>query len=352
MSHAHGYAARSADLPLAPFAFERREPGPHDVRIDILYCGVCHSDLHTARNEWQNTLYPSVPGHEIVGRVTAVGSAVDGFKVGDIAGVGCMVDSCRQCASCKEGQEQYCEAGFTGTYNGPMFGGENTYGGYSDHVVVDEKYVLHVRHAEADLAAVAPLLCAGITTYSPLAHWKVGPGQKVGVVGLGGLGHMGVKIAKAMGAEVVLFTTSESKRADALRLGADAVVISKDPAQMAAQANSLDFILNTVAARHDLDPFLNALKRDGAMVLVGAPEHPHPAPTVFNLIMKRRTLAGSLIGGIRETQDMLDFCAKHGIVADIEMIRMDQVEQGYARMLKGDVKYRFVIDMATLDKAA
>ena len=352
MSHAHGYAARSADLPLAPFAFERREPGPHDVLIDILYCGVCHSDLHTARNEWQNTLYPSVPGHEIVGRVTAVGSEVSGFKIGDIAGVGCMVDSCRQCASCKEGQEQYCEAGFTGTYNGPMFGGENTYGGYSDHVVVDEKYVLHVRHAEADLAAVAPLLCAGITTYSPLAHWKVGPGQKVGVVGLGGLGHMGVKIAKAMGAEVVLFTTSESKRADALRLGADAVVISKDPAQMAAQANSLDFILNTVAARHDLDPFLAALKRDGAMVLVGAPEHPHPAPTVFNLIMKRRTLAGSLIGGIRETQDMLDFCAKHGIVADIEMIRMDQIEEGYARMLKGDVKYRFVIDMATLDKAA
>ena len=352
MSHAHGYAARSADLPLAPFAFERRTPGPHDVRIDILYCGVCHSDLHTVRDEWQNTLYPSVPGHEIVGRITAVGNAVDGFKIGDIAGVGCMVDSCRQCASCKEGEEQYCEAGFTGTYNGPMFGGENTYGGYSDHIVVDEKYVLHVRHAEADLAAVAPLLCAGITTYSPLAHWKVGPGQKVGVVGLGGLGHMGVKIAKAMGAEVVLFTTSESKRADALRLGADAVVISKDPAQMAAQANSLDFILNTVAARHDLDPFLNALKRDGAMVLVGAPEHPHPAPTVFNLIMKRRTLAGSLIGGIRETQDMLDFCAKHGIVADIEMIRMDQVEQGYARMLKGDVKYRFVIDMATLDKAA
>ena len=352
MSHAHGYAARSADLPLAPFAFELREPGPHDVRIDILYCGVCHSDLHTARNEWQNTLYPSVPGHEIVGRVTAVGNAVDGFKVGDIAGVGCMVDSCRQCASCKEGQEQYCEAGFTGTYNGPMFGGENTYGGYSDHVVVDEKYVLHVRHAEADLAAVAPLLCAGITTYSPLAHWKVGPGQKVGVVGLGGLGHMGVKIARAMGAGVVLFTTSENKRADAMRLGADEVVVSRDPAQMAAQANSLDFILDTVAARHDLDPFLNALKRDGAMVLVGAPEHPHPAPTVFNLIMKRRTLAGSLIGGIRETQDMLDFCAKHGIVADIEMIRMDQVEEGYARMLKGEVKYRFVIDMATLDKAA
>jgi len=352
MSHAHGYAARSADQPLAPFAFERRTPGPHDVRIDILYCGVCHSDLHTVRDEWQNTLYPSVPGHEIVGRITAVGNAVDGFKIGDIAGVGCMVDSCRQCASCKEGEEQYCEAGFTGTYNGPMFGGENTYGGYSDHIVVDEKYVLHVRHAEADLAAVAPLLCAGITTYSPLAHWKVGPGQKVGVVGLGGLGHMGVKIARAMGAGVVLFTTSENKRADALRLGADEVVISRDPAQMAAQANSLDFILDTVAAQHDLDPFLAALKRDGAMVLVGAPEHPHPAPTVFNLIMKRRTLAGSLIGGIRETQEMLDFCARHGIVADIEMIRMDQIEEGYARMLKGEVKYRFVIDMATLDKAA
>ncbi len=352
MSHAHGYAARSADQPLAPFAFERRTPGPHDVRIDILYCGVCHSDLHTARDEWQNTLYPSVPGHEIVGRITAVGNAVDGFKIGDIAGVGCMVDSCRQCASCKEGEEQYCEAGFTGTYNGPMFGGENTYGGYSDHIVVDEKYVLHVRHAEADLAAVAPLLCAGITTYSPLAHWKVGPGQKVGVVGLGGLGHMGVKIARAMGAGVVLFTTSENKRADAMRLGADEVVVSRDPAQMAAQANSLDFILDTVAAQHDLDPFLAALKRDGAMVLVGAPEHPHPAPTVFNLIMKRRTLAGSLIGGIRETQEMLDFCARHGIVADIEMIRMDQIEEGYARMLKGEVKYRFVIDMATLDKAA
>ena len=352
MSHARGYAAAAADRPLAPFSFERREPGPHDVRIDILYCGVCHSDLHTVRDEWGGTLYPCVPGHEIVGRVSAVGSEVGGFKVGDIAGVGCMVDSCRQCASCSEGEEQYCEAGFTGTYNGPMSGGENTWGGYSDHIVVDEKYVLHVRHAESDLAAVAPLLCAGITTYSPLAHWKVGPGQKVGVVGLGGLGHMGVKIARAMGASVVLFTTSEGKRADAHRLGADEVVISKDPAQMAAQANSLDFILDTVAARHDLDPFLAALKRDGALVLVGAPEHPHPAPTVFNLIMKRRTLAGSLIGGIRETQEMLDFCARHGIVADIEMIRMDQIEEGYARMLKGDVKYRFVIDMATLDEAA
>lgn len=353
MSHARGYAALSAEQALAPFAFERRQPGPNDVRIDILYCGVCHSDLHTARDEWHNTLYPSVPGHEIVGRVSAVGSAVTGFKVGDIAGVGCMVDSCRSCTSCQQGEEQYCDRGFVGTYNGPLFGGgDNTYGGYSDHIVVDAGYVLRIRHAEADLAAVAPLLCAGITTYSPLAHWKVGPGQKVGIVGLGGLGHMGVKIAKAMGASVVLFTTSEGKRADALRLGADEVVVSKDPAQMATQANALDFILNTVAAPHDLDPFLAALKRDGAMVLVGAPEHPHPAPTVFNLIMRRRTVAGSLIGGIRQTQEMLDFCADHGIVSDIETIAAGQINDAYARMLKGDVKYRFVIDMATLDQAA
>ncbi|WP_372183905.1 NAD(P)-dependent alcohol dehydrogenase [Xanthomonas axonopodis] len=352
MSTAHAYAAQAADQPLAPFVFERRAPGPNDVQIDIAYCGVCHSDLHTARNEWHNTLYPSVPGHEIVGRVTAVGNAVSGFKVGDLAGVGCMVDSCRSCASCQEGEEQYCEQGFTGTYNGPMFGGgENTYGGYSDHIVVDQKYVLRITHSD-NLAAVAPLLCAGITTYSPLAHWKVGPGQKVGVVGLGGLGHMAVKIAKAMGATVVLFTTSESKRADAMRLGASEVVIVKDEAQMAAQYNTLDFILNTVAAPHNLDPFLNALKRDGAMVLVGVPEQSHPSPAVFNLVMKRRTLAGSLIGGIRQTQEMLDFCAKHNIVSDIETIRADQINEAYERMLKSDVKYRFVIDMATLDKAA
>ncbi|AVQ05314.1 TPA: NAD(P)-dependent alcohol dehydrogenase [Xanthomonas vasicola pv. zeae] len=352
MSTAHAYAAQAADQPLAPFVFERRAPGPNDVHIDIAYCGVCHSDLHTARNEWHNTVYPSVPGHEIVGRVSAVGNAVTGFKVGDLAGVGCMVDSCRSCASCQEGEEQYCEQGFTGTYNGPMFGGgENTYGGYSDHIVVDQKYVLRITHSD-NLAAVAPLLCAGITTYSPLAHWKVGPGQKVGVVGLGGLGHMAVKIAKAMGATVVLFTTSESKRADALRLGASEVVISKDEAQMAAQHNTLDFILNTVAAPHNLDPFLNALKRDGAMVLVGVPEQSHPSPAVFNLVMKRRTLAGSLIGGIRQTQEMLDFCAKHNIVSDIETIRADQINEAYERMLKSDVKYRFVIDMASLDKAA
>jgi alcohol dehydrogenase (NADP+) len=349
MSAAHGYAAQSADQPLAAFAFERREPGPNDVRIEILYCGVCHSDLHTARNEWQNTLYPSVPGHEIVGRVTAVGGSVQAFKVGDIAGVGCIVDSCRTCASCQEGDEQYCENGFTGTYNGSLFGGqENTYGGYSDQIVVDAKYVLKIAHDEAQLAAVAPLLCAGITTYSPLAHWKVGPGSKVGVVGLGGLGHMAVKIAKAMGAYVVLFTTSERKREDALRLGADEVVVSKDDAQMAAQGNTLDFIINTVAAPHNLDPFLNALTRDGTLALVGAPDQPHPSPGVFNLILKRRSIAGSLIGGIRETQEMLDFCAKHGIVSDIETIRMDEINTAYERMLKGDVKYRFVIDMATL----
>lgn len=349
MSAAHGYAARSADQSLTAFAFERREPGPHDVRIDILYCGVCHSDLHTARNEWRNTLYPSVPGHEIVGRVSAVGNSVKDFKVGDLAGIGCIVDSCRECASCRAGDEQYCETGFTGTYNGSIFGGtENTYGGYSDQIVVDEKYVLHITHDEDQLAAVAPLLCAGITTYSPLAHWKIGPGKKVGVVGLGGLGHMAVKIAKAMGAHVVLFTTSENKREDALRLGASEVVVSRDPDQMAAQAAKLDFIINTVAAPHDLDALLNTLARDGTMVLVGAPATPHPSPNVFGLMLKRRSLAGSAIGGIRETQEMLEFCAKQGIVSDIEVIPMDAINDAYERMLKGDVKYRFVIDMATL----
>jgi len=350
MSQANGYAALASDQPLIPYAFQRRANGPHDVSIEILYCGVCHSDLHTVRNEWQNTQYPSVPGHEIVGRVTAVGDQVQAFKVGDLAGVGCMVDSCRHCASCADGEEQYCENGFVGTYNGPMFGGENTYGGYSDHIVVDQKYVLQIRHPEKDLAAVAPLLCAGITTYSPLSHWKVGPGKKVGIVGLGGLGHMAVKIAHAMGAHVVLFTTSANKKDDALRLGADEVVVSKLSEEMAAHSNSFDSILNTVAASHDLDAFLTLLKRDGTMTLVGAPAEPHPSPTVFNLILKRRQLAGSLIGGIRETQEMLDFCAKHGIVSDIETIEMAQINEAYERMLKGDVKYRFVIDMASLEK--
>ena len=349
MSQAQGYAAQSPTTPLAPFSFQRRSPGRLDVAIDILHCGVCHSDLHTARGEWGNTLYPSVPGHEIVGRVTAVGDLVTSFKVGDLAGVGCMVDSCQHCKPCADGLEQFCENGFTGTYNGPEQGtGANTYGGYSSHMVVRESFVLRVSHAEGDLAAVAPLLCAGITTYSPLREWKVGPGHKVGIVGLGGLGHMGVKIAAAMGAHVVLFTTSANKREDALRLGAKEVVVSKNPAEMTAHTSSFDFILNTVAAPHNLDEFLVLLKLDGTMTLVGAPSSPHPSPGVFNLIMKRRRLAGSLIGGIRETQEMLDFCAKHGIVSDIELIRMDEINTAYERMLKSDVKYRFVVDMKTL----
>ncbi|MFC3607506.1 NAD(P)-dependent alcohol dehydrogenase [Stutzerimonas tarimensis] len=348
MSDALGYAAQSASEPLAPFRFDRREPGPQDVRIDILYCGVCHSDLHTARNEWNNTLYPSVPGHEIVGKVVAVGDQVGKFQVGDTVGVGCMVDSCRECPSCGQGHEQYCDQGFIGTYNGSLYGGsENTQGGYSDHIVVDERYVLKISHSD-NLAAVAPLLCAGITTYSPLRKWGAGPGKKVGVVGLGGLGHMGVKIAHAMGAEVVLFTTSPEKVKDGLALGADAVVVSRDPEQMAAQRDSFDFILNTVAAPHDLDAFLTLLKLDGTMTLVGAPATAHPSPNVFNLLMRRRSLAGSLIGGIAETQEMLDFCAEHGIVSEIEMIAIQDINEAYERMLRSDVKYRFVIDMASL----
>jgi len=344
-----GYAAQSATSALAPFAFERRDPGPADVQIDIVYCGVCHSDLHTARSEWPGTRYPCVPGHEIVGRVARVGGQVSKFRLGDLVGVGCLVDSCRKCASCAEGLEQYCENGFTGTYNGPEQGtGNNTYGGYSNRIVVDEKFVLKIRHPEEQLAAVAPLLCAGITTWSPLRKWEVGPGQTVGVVGLGGLGHMGVKLARALGANVVLFTTSPGKAADAIRLGANEVVISTDRKAMAEQRNRFDFILNTVAAPHDLDPFLGMLKRDGSLVLVGAPSSPHPSPGVFNLIFKRRSLAGSLIGGIAETQEMLDFCAEHGIVSDIEMIPIASINDAYERMLKSDVKYRFVIDMATL----
>ncbi|MCG6541943.1 NAD(P)-dependent alcohol dehydrogenase [Pseudomonas sp. KSR10] len=352
MSNAIGYAAHDPSTPLVPYSFTRRDVGPNDVKIDILYCGVCHSDLHTARNEWNNTLYPSVPGHEIVGRVTAVGDAVSRFKVGEIAGVGCLVDSCRTCPSCDEGLEQYCENGFTGTYNGPAFGGgENTLGGYSDNIVVDQQFVLRISHSEDKLAAVAPLLCAGITTYSPLRQWKVGPSQKVGVVGLGGLGHMAVKIANAMGARVVLFTTSPDKKEDALRLGASEVVVSKSKDEMAAHLNSFDFILNTVAAPHNLDAFLSLLKRDATMTLVGAPASPHPSPSVFGLIFKRRRLAGSLIGGIAETQEMLDFCAEHGIVSDIEMIEIQNINEAYERMLKSDVKYRFVIDMASLKAA-
>ncbi|HJW06818.1 MAG TPA: NAD(P)-dependent alcohol dehydrogenase [Rhodanobacter sp.] len=343
------YGAHAADQPLQPLDIERRAPGPQDVQIDIAYCGVCHSDLHTVRSEWGGTLYPCVPGHEIVGHVSAVGSAVTGFKVGDTVGVGCLVGSCQHCAACDEGLEQYCENGFVGTYNGPTADAPgHTLGGYSQRIVVDEKFVLKIRHPEAQLAAVAPLLCAGITTWSPLRHWHAGPGRKVGVVGIGGLGHMGVKLAHAMGAHVVAFTTSESKRQDALDLGADEVVVSRNADEMKAHAGSFDLILNTVAASHSLDAYTALLKRDGTMVLVGVPEHPHPSPNIGNLIFKRRAIAGSLIGGIAETQEMLDFCAEKGIVADIEMIRVQQIDEAYDRMVKSDVKYRFVIDNATL----
>ena len=354
MIQSFGYAAPDAKSPLAPLAFQRREPGDDDVQIDILYCGVCHSDLHTARGEWGGTLYPCLPGHEIVGSVVRTGKHAKRFKPGDLVGVGCMVDSCQHCASCAEGLEQYCENGFTGTYNGEdKHLGGHTLGGYSSSIVVKEKFVLKIS-PKLDPAAAAPLLCAGITTFSPLRHWKIGKGHKVGVVGLGGLGHMAIKLAHAMGAHVTLFTTTPDKAADAKRLGADEVVISKDKAQMKAQRGKLDYIINTVAASHNLDPFISALKRDGVMTLVGVPEHPHPSPTIGNLIFGRRTLAGSLIGGIAETQEMLDFCAEHGIVSDIEIIPIQKINEAYDRMLKSDVKYRFVIDMATLkqEKAA
>ncbi len=349
-----GFAAQSATSPLGDFSFERRAPGPKDVQIEILFCGVCHSDLHMARNEWQGAVYPVVPGHEIVGKVVAVGKKVKKFRAGQLVGVGCMVDSCRTCPNCKHGDEQYCDKEITFTYNSidhkaPVGSapGTQTYGGYSTQIVVDEDFVLSIPKG-LDPAAAAPLLCAGITTYSPLRHWKVKKGMKVGVVGLGGLGHMGVKLARAMGARVVLFTTSASKVADGKRLGAHEVVISKNPEEMAKHANSFDFILNTVAASHDLDQYVTLLKRDGNMCLVGAPEHPHPSPAVFNLIFKRRGIAGSLIGGIRETQEMLNFCGKNKIVSDIEIIPMQKINEAYERILKSDVKYRFVIDMASL----
>jgi uncharacterized zinc-type alcohol dehydrogenase-like protein len=342
------YGAWAGDKPLESMEITRREPGAHDVQVEIAYCGVCHSDLHQVRAEWAGTIFPCVPGHEIVGRVSAVGAHVSGFKEGDLVGVGCIVDSCRHCADCEEGLENYCD-GMIGTYNFPTADAPgHTLGGYSQRIVVDERYVLHVRHPEEQLAAVAPLLCAGITTYSPLRHWKAGPGKKVGIVGIGGLGHMGIKLAHAMGAHVVAFTTSESKREDAKALGADEVVVSRDAASMAAHAKSFDLIIDTVAAPHDLDALTSLLKRDGTLTLVGVPAEPHPSPAVFNLVGKRRSIAGSMIGGIPETQEMLDFCAEHGIVADIEMIRADGINEAYERMLKGDVKYRFVIDSATL----
>lgn len=343
-----GYASTAADKPLSPLHFERRDPGPEDVQIEILYCGVCHSDLHMARNEWSVSTFPVVPGHEIVGRVTKVGANVTKFREGDLAGVGCMVDSCKSCASCHEGLEQYCENGFTGTYNDPdkKTPGLRTYGGYSKAVVVDQSFALRVP-ANLELAAVAPLLCAGITTYSPLRHWKVGPGSKVGIVGLGGLGHMGVKLAHAMGADVTLFTTSASKVEDGKRLGANHVVISKDADAMAAEARSFDLIIDTVGSAHDINAYLLLLKREATLVQVGLPEKPLEV-AMFSLILARRNFAGSVIGGIAETQEMLDFCGEHGITSDIEMIRMDQIDEAYERMLKSDVKYRFVIDMATL----
>ena len=344
------WAAQSATTPLAPHQIERRAPGPRDVAITILFCGVCHSDLHTARGEWPGTKYPCVPGHEIVGRVSATGPQVTRFRPGDLVGVGCMVDSCRTCPSCHEGLEQYCDGpvGFTGTYNGPLGAPENTHGGYSAAIVVDEHFVLKITHPEKDLAAVAPLLCAGITTWSPLRRWGAGPGKKIGIAGIGGLGHMGIKLSHALGARTVGFTSSPGK-VDAIRaLGADEVVISSDADAMAAHAGSFDMILDTVAAAHNLDAFTGLLKRDGTLALVGAPSTPHPSPAVFNLVFKRRAIAGSLIGGIPETQEMLDFCARHGITSDIEMIAMPDIEKAYGRMLKSDVKYRFVIDMATL----
>lgn len=341
------YAAQSPTSALAPHAIERRAPLANDVEIDILFCGVCHSDLHFARNEWGFTQYPVVPGHEILGRVTRVGANVTKFKVGDLASVGCLVDSCRTCDCCKKGLEQYCMTGATFTYNGEdKHLGGMTYGGYSERVVVDEKYTLRVP-TNLDPAAAAPLLCAGITTWSPLKHWNAGPGKKVGIVGLGGLGHMGVKFARALGAHTVLFTTSPSKVADGLRLGAHEVVISKDEEAMAKHANSFDLIIDTVSADHSLDALMALIKLDGTMCMVGVPPSPQQI-AAFSLILPRRNLAGSCIGGIAETQEMLDFCGKHNIVCDIEKIRMDEINTAYERMLKSDVKYRFVIDMASL----
>jgi uncharacterized zinc-type alcohol dehydrogenase-like protein len=348
---AKGYAAGDAVTPLGPFKFKRRAARERDVQIEILYCGVCHSDLHQARDEWKSmmpTVYPCVPGHEIVGRVAKVGSAVEKFKEGDLVAVGCMVASCGECVNCKAGHEQFCVAFATFTYNAPdKVSGGVTYGGYSDSIVVDEHFVLRVPNA-LDAASVAPLLCAGITTYSPLQHWGAGPGKKVGVVGLGGLGHMALKFSHAFGAHTVLFTTSPRKAEDAKRLGADEVVVSSDPAEMRKHAASFDFILDTASAEHDLNQYLALLRLDGAMTLVGAPEKPAPV-AAFNLIMGRRSLAGSAIGGIGETQRMLDFCGERGITSDIEIIPIQKINEAYERLSKGDVKYRFVIDMASLN---
>jgi uncharacterized zinc-type alcohol dehydrogenase-like protein len=342
------FATASAHAALTPFTIDRREPGAHDVQIEILYCGVCHSDLHQARNDWHNSIYPMVPGHEIVGRVTAVGGAVRKLRVGDHAGVGCMVDSCRQCESCAQGLEQYCTAGATLTYNDRERGSQRlTFGGYSEQIVVEERFVVKVP-GSLDPKAVAPLLCAGITTYSPLRHWKIGVGHKVGIIGLGGLGHMGIKFARALGAHVVMITTSAGKAADASRLGADEVLLSKDAAAMRAQTGSFDFLLNTIPNGHDLNPYAALRKRDATMTLVGALTPLEPALAGFSLIGGRRSIAGSAIGGMPETQEMLDFCAAHAIVSDVEVVRIQHINEVYERLLRGDVRYRFVIDMASL----
>ena len=347
MLHTRGYATMGPTSKLEPFSFERREPGAGDVVIEILYCGVCHSDIHQARNEWDNSIYPMVPGHEIVGRVKQVGSEVTHFKAGDLAGVGCFVDSCRVCSNCKAGEEQFCETHLVVTYNGTEMDEKTpTYGGYSSQIVVDEKYTLRVS-PDLPLAQVAPLLCAGITTYSPLKHFNVRAGQRVGIVGLGGLGHMGVKFASSMGADVTVFSTSKDKEADARKLGAQNFVVTRDPDNLLPLAGKFDFILDAVSAPHDLNMYLNLLRRDGTMVLVGAPEKPLEL-SAFSLLANRRRLAGSLIGGIRETQEMLDYCAEKNITSDVEVISIKQIEEAYERTIKGDVRYRFVIDMKTL----
>ena len=346
MTPVNAYAVQSATTPLAPFNFERRDVGPTDVQIDILYCGVCHSDIHQVRNEWGGSIYPMVPGHEIVGRITKVGSDVKNFTVGELAGVGCFVDSCRTCPSCLANEEQYCDTGMISTYNGRDKEGVPTYGGYSTQIVVDAQYTLHVSEKLA-IEGVAPLLCAGITTYSPLRHWNIGKGHKVAVVGLGGLGHMAVKFAVAFGADVTVLSTSASKEQDALNLGAHHFAVTKDPETMKALQGKFDFILSTISAQHEYNDYLNLLTLNGTMVVVGVP----PQPSIvgaFNLIGKRRSIAGSLIGGIKETQEMLDYCAEHNIVSDVEVINAEEVNEAYERMLKGDVRYRFVIDIASL----
>ncbi|TRW23938.1 NAD(P)-dependent alcohol dehydrogenase [Flavobacterium zepuense] len=347
MIEVKAFAAYDAETPLKPFDFERKDVGAHQIQIEILFSGVCHSDIHTARSEWGPANYPVVPGHEIVGRIVKVGSEVSAFKVGELAGVGCFVDSCRECQSCKEGEEQYCEQGMTGTYNSFERGTDiPTYGGYSTSITVDEKYALHISD-KLDLAGVAPLLCAGITTYSPLRHLKVGKGHKVAVLGLGGLGHMAVKFAASFGAEVTMLSTSPSKEADARKLGAHNFALTTDPEVMASLTNSFDFIVNTISAQHEYDTYLNLLAKNGTMVVLGVPEKPSVAPAM-TLIWKRRSIMGSLIGGIAETQEMLDYCAEHNIVSDVEVIDMQYINEAYDRMEKSDVKYRFVIDMASM----